>query len=62
MIVSQRLHTGFFGGDLIFKISGKNLTNTTRRIVYDPGQTEQRYPERSYKVGRNFKFTIGFEY
>ena len=62
MIVSQRLHTRFFGGDLIFKISGKNLTNTTRRIVYDPGQTEQRYPERSYKVGRNFKFTIGFEY
>jgi TonB-dependent receptor len=62
VILSQRLHTGFFGGDLIFKISGKNLTNTTRRIVYDPGQTEQRYPERAYKVGRNFKFTIGFEY
>ncbi len=62
VIVSQRVTMPLFGSDLIFKISGKNLTNTTRRIVYDPGQTDQRYPERAYKVGRNYKFTIAFEY
>ena len=44
LIVSQSLHTGFFGGDLIFKISAKNLTDTTRRIVYDPGQTSSATP------------------
>jgi len=27
-------------------------------LVYDPSQTSSRIPERSYKLGRDFKFTI----
>jgi len=58
LILSQTVHWDFAGTDVIFKVSAKNLTDTTRRIVYDPGQTAARIPERSYKVGRDFKFTM----
>jgi TonB-dependent receptor len=58
LIVSQTVHWDFFGSDVIFKISAKNLTDTTRRLIYDPGQTAARLPERSYKLGRDFKFTM----
>ena len=58
LIVSQTVHADFFGSDLVFKISAKNLTDTTRRLIYDPGQTSVRIPERSYKLGRDFKFTV----
>jgi len=58
LIVSQRVHADFLGSDVTFKISAKNLTDTTRRLIYDPGQTSSRIPERSYKLGREFKFTM----
>jgi TonB-dependent receptor len=58
LIVSQIVHANFLGSDVIFKISAKNLTDTTRRLIYDPGQTSSRLPERSYKLGREFKFTV----
>ncbi len=58
LILSQTVHADFLGSDVIFKFSAKNLTDTTRRLVYDPSQTSSRIPERSYKLGREFKFTI----
>ena len=42
----------------IFKASFKNLTDSTRALVYDPAQTQQQIPERVVKLGRTFKFEI----
>lgn len=58
VIVSQTVHVDYLGSDLVFKISGKNLTDTPRRLVYDRAQTAQRIAEREFQVGRDFKFTI----
>jgi TonB-dependent receptor len=58
VIVSQTVHVDSLGSDLVFKISGKNLTDTPRRLIYDPSQTAQRIAEREYRVGRDFKFTV----
>ena len=41
-----------------FKLSLKNLTDSTRRLVYDQNQTAGKIAERSFKRGRDFKFSI----
>ncbi|MDJ0849362.1 MAG: TonB-dependent receptor [Myxococcota bacterium] len=53
LIVSQRLWAGFS-----FKATFKNLTDSRRRILYDTKQLAGDVPERSVRVGRDFKFTI----
>ena len=58
LILTQTLHSDMLGGDLILKLSAKNLTNTPRRIVYDPQMTAHRIPEREYKFGRDYKLTL----
>jgi hypothetical protein len=45
-----------------FKLSVKNLTDSTRRIVYDPTQTSGRIPERSFKVGRDLSFSVSYRF
>ena len=60
LILSQTWHVDLLRGDLTFRVSAKNLTDSTRRIVYDPYQTSGKIPERSYKVGRDFKFTVTY--
>jgi TonB-dependent receptor len=45
---------------LTFKGSAKNLTDSTRRIIYDPAQTRQRVSERSFKIGRDYSFSATF--
>jgi TonB-dependent receptor len=62
LIASQTVHWDILGSDVTFKFSAKNLTNTTRRLIYDPAQTVDRIAERSYKLGRDFKFTITLAY
>jgi hypothetical protein len=47
---------------LTFKTSIKNLTDSTRRIVYDPVQTSQKVAERSYKVGRDYSFSLTYSF
>jgi TonB-dependent receptor len=47
---------------LTFKTSIKNLTDSTRRIVYDPVQTSQTVAERSYKVGRDYSFSLTYSF
>lgn len=39
---------------LDFKFSAKNLTDSVRRILYDPYQTTDRVEEREYRVGRDY--------
>jgi TonB-dependent receptor len=64
LILSQTLHLDrlpgglSLPGDLTFKLSGKNLTNTTRALVYDTEQTGEEFEERSYRVGRDFKLSL----
>ncbi len=62
LILSQTWHVDLLRGDLTFRLSAKNLTDSTRRIVYDPYQTSGKIPERSYKVGRDFKFSISYTF
>ena len=62
LILSQTWHVDWLRGDLTFKFSAKNLTDSTRRIVYDPYQTSGKIPERSYKVGRDFKFSVSYQF
>jgi len=61
LIVSQRRRFDLLRGDLTFKFSGKNLTDSTRRLIYDPDQTRERIAEQSFKVGRDYTFSISYE-
>jgi hypothetical protein len=38
----------------------KNLTNSTRRIVYDPEQLNSTITERALKVGRDYSFSFTY--
>jgi hypothetical protein len=61
LIVSQTWTPRFLGGgSLTFKVSAKNLTDSTRRLIYDPAQTREEIEERRYKIGRDFKFTVSY--
>jgi TonB-dependent receptor len=58
LILSKTWKPDFLRGDLTFKVSIKNLTDSTRRIIYDPDQTRNEIAERSYKVGRDVSFSL----
>ncbi len=62
LILSQSWHVDWLRGDLTFKLSAKNLTDSVRRIVYDPYQTSGSIPERSYRVGRDFKLSLTYKF
>ena len=47
---------------LTFKTSIKNLTDSTRRIIYDPAQTSHKVAERSYKVGRDYSISLTYTF
>jgi TonB-dependent receptor len=49
LIVSQKLWRGFS-----VKFSAKNLTDSTRRIIYDKDQTAHKVVERQYRRGRDY--------
>ena len=40
----------------------KNLTDSSRSIIYDPEQTRDEIAERSYKVGRDFSFSLTYTF
>jgi outer membrane receptor protein involved in Fe transport len=67
-ILSQTLHLDRVStrwslpGDLTFKLSAKNLTNTTRALLYDLEQTDEQFEERSYKVGRDYKLSVTYSF
>jgi outer membrane receptor protein involved in Fe transport len=47
-------------GELTFRVAGKNLTDTRRRLIYDPDQTAIEIPEREFKLGLDYDVSIGF--
>ncbi len=61
LILSQKRRVEMLRGDLDFKVSVKNLTDSKRQIIYDPEQTSHTIVERSLRVGREFSFSIGYE-
>jgi outer membrane receptor protein involved in Fe transport len=62
LILSQTWTPGFMPGEFAFKLSAKNLTDSTRRLVYDPSQTAEKITERSYKNGREFKLSVSYSF
>ena len=53
--MSQKIWRG-----LTAKVSVKNLTDSTRRRIYDPEQTSGRVTERSWTYGRDYSFSLGY--
>lgn len=57
LIVSQRIW-----GGLVAKFTAKNLTDTSRGVIYDPYQTSGTFYERKFKEGREFKLSLSYSY
>jgi outer membrane receptor protein involved in Fe transport len=62
LVASQRFSLGKMPGKWSAKVSVKNLTDSTRRLIYDTEQTIRKYAERSLKVGRDFSFSLSYDY
>jgi len=60
--MSKTWRADFLRGDLTFKVSIKNLTDSTRRIIYDPEQFGGEIVERSWKAGRDFSFSLTYQF
>jgi TonB-dependent receptor len=61
LVLSQTLSFDFVPGSFTLEASAKNLTDTTRRIIYDREQTRQRYSERAWQVGLDYSFSVSYE-
>jgi outer membrane receptor protein involved in Fe transport len=57
LVVKQTIWEG-----LAIKFQARNLTNSRRQIVYDPGETNDTFEERSYKVGRDFSLELSYTF
>jgi outer membrane receptor protein involved in Fe transport len=62
LVGSQRFSMGKIPGEWTAKASIKNLTDSTRRLIYDTEQTIRKYAERSYKIGRDYSFSLTYDY
>ena len=57
IIAKQRLWEGITLG-----FTAKNVTDSKRGFVYDPGTTKQKIRERQFRVGRDFALTLTFSF
>jgi TonB-dependent receptor len=62
LVTSQQFALPRDLGVFTLKFRVKNLTDTKRQLVYDTDQTSDQITERSVKIGRDFKFTLGYTY
>jgi outer membrane receptor protein involved in Fe transport len=62
LILSKSFRVDFLRGDLTFKLSIKNLTDSTRRIIYDSDQTRSEIVERSFTIGREFSSALTYSF
>lgn len=60
LVMSQAFTLPRLPGEFTAKASIKNLTDTTRKVIYDQEQTVDDVRERSFKVGRDYSFSIGY--
>jgi outer membrane receptor protein involved in Fe transport len=49
-------------GQWTFRFSVKNLTDTTRKIIYDPSQLASEVAERSFQVGRDYSISASYQF
>jgi outer membrane receptor protein involved in Fe transport len=62
LTLSQTWYVELLRGDVTAKLSIKNLTDSTRRLIYDPEQTTKRITERSFKLGRDYSFSLSYQF
>ena len=62
LIVSQKWRVPLLRGDVTLKASAKNLTDSERRIIYDPDQTHGDVAERALRIGRDFTFSVTYQF
>jgi TonB-dependent receptor len=60
LIASQTIPLRF-GGNVTISGNVKNLTNSERRIIYDPDQTSSKVAERSYKLGLDYSLSLSYQ-
>jgi outer membrane receptor protein involved in Fe transport len=60
--LSQTWRIALLRGDVTFKASAKNLTNSPRKIIYDPDQTRNEIAERSLKIGRDLSLSVTYSF
>ena len=60
VVASQDFEIPATPGLFTFRVSVKNLTDTTRKVIYDQDQTVDDYAERSFKVGRDYTFSLRY--
>lgn len=48
-------------GEMTFRATGKNLTDSTRKLIYDPYQTSQEVTTQSLRLGREWSFSLTFK-
>lgn len=61
LIASQTVHFDRVPGAFTFKLSAKNLTDSTRRLIYDPEQTSRKIAERSFQTGIDLSVSLSYE-
>jgi outer membrane receptor protein involved in Fe transport len=61
LIASQSFSLPLVPGEFALKFSAKNLTDSTRKIVYDPEQTREEIAERAYRVGRDYSLSLQYK-
>lgn len=49
-------------GDFSLKFSIKNLTDSPRGIIYDPGQTREEIAERRLRSGRDYSVSLSYSF
>lgn len=62
LVMSQSFEIPMVPGEWTLKTSIKNLTDTTRKIIFDQEQTNDDIRERSFKIGRDYSFSIGYQF
>ena len=48
-------------GEITLRATGKNLTDSTRRLIYDTEQTSKEIAEQELRIGRDFSFSLTFK-
>jgi outer membrane receptor protein involved in Fe transport len=57
LVVTQKIWDG-----LALKFSAKNLTDSRRRVIYDPAEVRGQIEERSFRVGRDYSLELSYTF
>ncbi len=60
LIVSQEWSFERIPGSFVLKGSVKNLTDSERRLIWDPSQTSHKVVERAFQIGRDLSLSVNY--